>query len=123
LCLPTIDRYKPQLVRYHLSIGDNFWQSLVLCSLKKSAAHSSRTLLRGGSPNPAVLKKEPRQSKSFSSRKNSFALPRPNCISPATLPEYLYEQNPKEKCPFLFQEKSVARKSEKQGTFFFGVAE
>jgi len=27
----------------------------------------------------------------------------------------------KEKCPFLFQKKSVARKSEKQGTFFFGV--
>jgi len=32
-------------------------------------------------------------------------------------------QNPKEKCPFLFQKKSGARKSGKQGTFFFGVAE
>jgi len=30
---------------------------------QKSAAHSSRTFLRGGNPNPAVLKKEPRQSK------------------------------------------------------------
>src|SRR3989338_6008074 len=29
----------------------------------------------------------------------------------------------KEKCPFHFQKKLVARKSEKQGTFFFGVAE
>jgi len=29
--------------------------------------------------------------------------------------------NPKEKCPFLFRKKSVARKSEMQGTFFFGV--
>jgi hypothetical protein len=41
-------------------------------SRRKSAAHSSRTLLRGGYQIPAVFKQEPRQSKSFSSRKNSF---------------------------------------------------
>jgi len=39
------------------------------------------------------------------------------------LPEYLFGQNTKEKCPFLFQKKSGAHKSEMQGTFFFGVAE
>jgi len=32
--------------------------------LKNPAAHSSRTLLRGGNPNPAGLKNQPGQSKS-----------------------------------------------------------
>jgi hypothetical protein len=41
----------------------------------------------------------------------------------ATPPPARSEQNTKEKCSFHFQKKSVARKSEKQGTFFFGVAE
>jgi len=43
--------------------------------------------------------------------------------SPRHTARILGGQNPKEKCPFLFQKKSVAHKSEKQGTLFFGVAE
>ncbi|OGY78653.1 MAG: hypothetical protein A3B74_04735 [Candidatus Kerfeldbacteria bacterium RIFCSPHIGHO2_02_FULL_42_14] len=39
---------------------------------------------------------------------------------PATLPEYLYGQNPKKKkCPFHFRKIHPPRKSKEQGTFFF----
>src|SRR3989344_2386738 len=44
-------------------------------------------------------------------------------LKPRHTARILGGQNPKEKCPFHFQKKSVARKSEKQGTFFFWVAE
>src|SRR3989344_4447294 len=43
-------------------------------------------------------------------------------LKPRHTARILGGQNPKEKCPFHFQKKSVARKSEKQGTFFFWVA-
>jgi hypothetical protein len=35
------------------------------------------------------------------------------------LPEYLYGQNTKEKCPFLFRRNFTPAKSEMQGVFFF----
>jgi len=92
---------------------------------QKSAAHSSRTFLRGGNPNPAVLKKEPRQSKSFPPAK----------IVLLCLARIFGGQNPERKMSFPFfyphtkfwwggLEKIHPReKSKEQGTFFFGVAE
>ena len=70
---------------------------------RKSAAHSSRTLLRGWNPNPAVLKKSVGAKQILCSRKKCFALPRQHFAPP---PARIHGgQNTKEKCPFLFQEK------------------
>ncbi len=65
----------------------------------KSAAHSSRALLRDGYKNTEA-KQNP-----FPPAKIVFALPRPNCVLPRQLPEYLKGRTPKEKHPFLFQKK------------------
>jgi len=67
-----VDCQRTALTDCYSTLVFDFVQAL---PLKESAAHSSRTLLRGGYQIPVVLEKEPRQSKSFSSRKNSFALP------------------------------------------------
>src|SRR3989338_2263910 len=53
--------------------------------------------------NPVVLKKESRQSKSFSSSKNSFALPRPYCVPPHC-PETSWAE-PQRKTSLPFSEK------------------
>jgi len=75
-------------------------------------------------PNPAVLKKEPRQSKSFSSRKNSFALPRPHRISPRHTARILGGQNTKKKNVLSILEKIGRAQIRKVRNFFlFGVAE
>src|SRR3989344_5259974 len=72
-----------------------------------------RPLLRAG--------KEPRQGESFPPDK--LFRPAESELKPRHTARILGGQNSKEKCPFLFQKKLVACKSEKQGTFFFGVAE
>src|SRR3989344_832652 len=87
-----------------------------------SAAHSSRTLLRDGYKIPAVLKQEPRQSKSFLPAK-IVLLCLVRIVSRHTA-RILEGQNPKEKCPFHFRKNPPPRKSKEQETFFlFGVAE
>gem|GEM_PF-6813179 len=45
----------------------------------RTAAHSSRTLLRGGNPNPALSKNQSRFCKPFLPQ-NRFAKTSPNCI-------------------------------------------
>ena len=56
--------------------------------------------------------------------KKYFSKNRVRIEAPPHCPNTWRAEPQKEKCPFLFQKKSGARKSEKQGTFFlFGVAE
>src|SRR3989338_9658932 len=87
---------------------------------EKIATHSSRTLLRGRNPNLAVLKKSVGAKQILSSRKNSFALPRPNCISPRHTARILGGQNPERKTPFPFsKEISPPPNQEIKECFFF----
>src|SRR3989344_6281874 len=72
------------------------------CSLKKSAAHSSRTLLRGGEPRPKTKRVETKQI--LSSRKNSFALSR-HCISPRHTARISLRAEPQRKMYFPFSKK------------------
>jgi len=68
---------------------------------------------------PPQNKKEPRQSKSFSSRKNSFALPRPNCIPHSTCPNTWRAEPRKKNTLSFFKRNFTPAKSEMQGVFFF----
>jgi len=77
--------------------------------------HSSRTLLRGGYQ--ILHKKEPGQSKSFSSRKNSFALPRPHFAPPHCPNTWRAEPRKKNTISF-FKRNFTPAKSEMQGVFF-----
>ena len=87
---------------------------------RKSAAHSSRPLLRGGNPNPAVLKKSVGAKQILCSRKKCFALPRQHFAPP---PARIHGgQNTKEKCPFLFRRNwSRANPKSKEHFFFLGL--
>ena len=84
--------------------------------------------MENSSPNPSFsicdIQIQKQMSRSFGkSFPQKIALPklRPHCS--ATCPNTWRAEPQKEKCPFHFQKKLVARKSEKQGTFFiFGVA-
>src|SRR3989338_6175324 len=63
---------------------------------------------------------QPRRSgKSFFPRKLVFPFCRVHIEAQPHCPNTWRAEPQKEKCPFLFQRKLVARKSEKQGTFFF----
>src|SRR3989338_6758581 len=70
--------------------------------------------------NPALKQKESRQSKSFPHAKTVLLCLVQIAFRPATLPEYLYGQNPKKKkCPFHFRKIHPPRKTKEPGTFFF----
>ena len=71
---------------------------------------------------PAGGKSAEAKRKILSPRKKDFRFAE-SVLKPHALPEYLEGRTPKEKHPFLFQKKPVARKSEMQGVFSFGVAE
>jgi hypothetical protein len=90
---------------------------------QKSAAHSSRTLLRGGYQIPA--KKSRGKTNPFPPAKIVLLCLVRIAFRPATLPEYLYGQNPKKKNVLSILRKIHLRENQKkQGTFFlFGVAE
>jgi len=69
--------------------------------------------------NPRRLKKEPRQSKTIFAGEKRICLAS-SAFRPATLPEYLYGQNPKKKNVLsIFRKNPPPRKSKEQGTFFF----
>ncbi|MBT9170986.1 MAG: hypothetical protein DDT18_01343 [Actinobacteria bacterium] len=91
---------------------------LRLCNFRKfPTAHSSRTLLRGRYKIPAVLKKEPRQSKSFSSRKIVLlCLVR---ISPSHTARKLHGQNPERKMSFPFSKEISPPPNQKCKECFF----
>jgi len=100
-------------------------QLSVYCKVRKikgSAAHSSRTLLRGGYQIPA--KKSRGKAKSFPPAKIVFALPRPNCISSRHTARILRGQNPKKKNVLSILEKITPAKNKRaRNIFLFGVAE
>src|SRR3990172_5799991 len=85
--------------------------------------------MENSSPNPSFsicdIRIQKQMSRSFGkSFPQKIVLPklRPHCS--ATCLNTWKAEPQKEKCPFHFQKKLVARKYEKQGTFFlFGVAE
>ena len=82
--------------------------------------------MENSSPNPSFsicdIRIQKQMSRSFGKsfpQKIVFAKLRPHCS--ATLPETLRAEHQR-KCPFLFRRNFTTAKSEKQGTFFFGVA-
>src|SRR3972149_7548304 len=95
-----------------------------LCCPSEPRQKKSAEQMENSTPNPSfsicdiqIQKQISRNfGKSFPPQKIVLPKLRPHCS--ATLPEYLEGRTPKEKHPFLFQKKSVARKSEMQGVFF-----
>jgi len=85
-------------------------------SKNESAAHSSRTLLRGGYQIPA--KKSRGKAKSFPPAKIVFALPRPNCISSRHTARILRGQNPKKKNVLSILEKITPAKNKRARNIF-----
>ena len=87
---------------------------------REFATHSSRTLLRGEYKIPAVLKKESRQSKSFSSRKNSFCFASSELyFAPPHCPNTWRAESQKEKCPSHFRKNHPRENQESKEHFFF----
>ena len=86
-------------------------------SEKESAAHSSHTLLRGGNPNPAVLKKISRGKANPFLPQNCFALPRPHFAPPTA--RILGGQNPERKTPFPFSKEISPPPNQKCKECFF----
>jgi len=87
----------------------------------ETAAHSSRTLLRGGNTNPAVSKNQSRFCESFLPQ-NSFVKTSPNCICTPPVRISLRTEPRKKNTLSFFKKNSPPPNQKCKECFSFGVA-